>query len=125
MAGRKGSRPASGSPCRSRFRSRRSPTQGDAQIELKATDPNFESTLLQPYTVARHQYESPLGYVKVLKVNGQPGWEEWNAADKTGELHALVGARFLVQLTGREIERTRVLHELAGKIDLQKLGSLK
>ncbi len=31
----------------------------------------------------------------------------------------------MVQITGREIDNTQVLHDLAGKIDMQKLASLK
>jgi hypothetical protein len=40
-------------------------------------------------------------------------------------LNALVGKRFLVQIEGQQIEDTKVLHDLAGRIDMGKLAALK
>ena len=103
-------------------------TKGDARIALKTTDSGFNQLLLTPYAMflsAGYEKETADGYEKSTKVNGQPGWEKWNGAGKDGELNALVGKRFLMQIEGNQIDDTKVLHELAGKIDMGKLAALK
>jgi hypothetical protein len=103
-------------------------TKGDSQIELKMVDSGFNQLLLTPYAMfltAGYEKETSDGYEKSTKVNGQPGWEKWDSSGKDGELNALVGKRFLVQIDGRGIEDTKLLHELAGKIDMAKLSTLK
>ena len=103
-------------------------TKGDSRIELKMVDSGFNQLLLTPYAMflqAGYEKETSDGYEKSTTVNGQPGWEKWNADGKNGELNALVGKRFLVQLEGQQIEDTKVLHEVAGKIDMGKLAALK
>jgi hypothetical protein len=77
------------------------------------------------FLTAGYEKETSDGYEKSTKVNGQPGWEKWDSSGKDGELNALVGKRFLVQIDGRGIEDTKLLHELAGKIDMAKLSTLK
>ncbi len=103
-------------------------TKGDSRIELKMVDSGFNQLLLTPYTLfltAGYEKETSDGYEKSTKVNGQPGWEKWDSSGKDGELNALVGKRFLVQIDGRGIEDTKLLHELAGQIDMAKLSTLK
>jgi hypothetical protein len=103
-------------------------TKGDSRIELKMVDSGFNQLLLTPYAMfltAGYEKETSDGYEKSTKVNGQPGWEKWDSSGKDGELNALVGKRFLVQIDGRGIEDTKLLHELAGKIDMAKLSTLK
>lgn len=103
-------------------------TKGDARLTLKTTDSGFNQMLLMPYAMfltAGYEKETADGYEKSTKVNGQPGWEKWNGARKDGELNALVGKRFLLQIEGNQIDDTKVLHELAGKIDMGKLAALK
>ena len=103
-------------------------TKGDSRLELKMVDSGFNQLLLTPYAMfltAGYEKETSDGYEKSTKVNGQPGWEKWDSSGKDGELNALVGKRFLVQIEGRGIEDTKLLHELAGKIDMAKLTTLK
>ena len=103
-------------------------TKGDSRLELKMVDSGFNQLLLTPYAMflqAGYEKETSDGYEKSTTVNGQPGWEKWNSEGKNGELNALVGKRFLVQIEGQQIDDTKVLHELAGKIDMGKLAALK
>lgn len=103
-------------------------TKGDSRIELKMTDSGFNQLLLMPYAMflsAGYEKETSDGYEKSTKVNGQPGWEKWDSSSKNGELNALVGKRFLVQIEGSQVGDTKVLHELANKIDMGKLAGLK
>jgi hypothetical protein len=103
-------------------------TKGDSRIALKMVDSGFNQLLLTPYAMfltAGYEKETSDGYEKSTTVNGQPGWEKWNGSGKDGELNALVGKRFLVQIEGSQIEDTKPLHELAGKIDMAKLAALK
>jgi hypothetical protein len=103
-------------------------TKDDARIEIKMTDSGFNQLLLTPYAMfltAGYEKETSDGYEKSTKVNGQPGWEKWNSEGKDGELNALVGKRFLLQIEGRQIEDIKVLHDVAGKIDMGRLAALK
>jgi len=99
--------------------------KADAQINLKITDSVLDQDMLRPYTIARNEYATAETHQKVMKINSQPGWEQWDGSSKDGELHALVGSRILVDITGRGIESTKILHDLAGKIDMNKLAALK
>lgn len=103
-------------------------TKDDSRIEIKMTDSGFNQLLLTPYAMfltAGYEKETSDGYEKSTKVNGQPGWEKWNSEGKDGELNALVGKRFLLQIEGRQIDDIKVLHDVAGKIDMGKLAALK
>jgi hypothetical protein len=103
-------------------------TKGDSRIELKMTDSGFNQLLLTPYAMfltAGYEKETADGYEKSVKVADQPGWEKWNSSSKDGELNALVGKRFLLQIEGSGLEDTKVLHDVAGKVDMGKLAGLK
>lgn len=103
-------------------------TRGDSRIALKIVDSGFNQLLLTPYAMfltAGYEKETSDGYEKSTKVSGQPGWEKWDSGGKDGELNALVGKRFLVQIEGHQIDDTKPLHDLAGKIDMNKLAALK
>jgi len=102
--------------------------KGDASIEIKLMDSGFNQFLLTPYAMfltAGYEKETSDGYEKSAKVNNQPGWEKWNVSSKNGELNALVGKRFLMTIEGNDIADTKILHEVAGKIDMSKLAALK
>lgn len=103
-------------------------TKGDARITMKMVDSGFNQLLLTPYAMfltAGYEKETADGYEKSTKVNGEPGWEKWDSSGKDGELNALVGKRFLVQIDGRQIDDTKPLHDFAGRIDMGKLAALK
>jgi hypothetical protein len=102
--------------------------KGDARIQVKMTDSGFNQLLLTPYAMflaTGYEKETSDGYEKSTTVNGQPGWEKWDSSSKDGELNALVGKRFLVQIEGRQVDDTKVLHAVANKIDMGKLAALK
>lgn len=103
-------------------------TKGDSRIEIKMTDSGFNQLLLTPYAMflqAGYEKETSDGYEKSTQVAGQPGWEKWDSDGRDGELNALVGKRFLVQIEGSQIDDVKVLHDVAGRIDMGKLASLK
>ena len=103
-------------------------TKGESTINLKMTDSGFNQLLLTPYAMflqAGYEKETSDGYEKSTQVNGQPGWEKWNSEGKDGELNALVGKRFLVEIEGNQIDDTKVLHDVAGRIDMARLAALK
>jgi uncharacterized phage infection (PIP) family protein YhgE len=103
-------------------------TKGDSRIEIKIMDSGFNQLLLTPYAMfltAGYEKETSNGYEKSTKVNNEPGWEKWNSEGKDGELNALVGKRFLMTIEGNNIADIKVLHDVAGKFDMNKLASLK
>ena len=103
-------------------------TKGDNRIELKIIDSGFHQLLLAPYTVfltAGYERQTDNGYEKSTKVGTEPGWEKWNAAARSGEVNAVVARRFLVQAEGHKVDDLKVLHDVLGRIDFVRLGTLK
>jgi hypothetical protein len=103
-------------------------TKSDAEIRAKITDTGFQRMLVAPYLMfltTGYEKETANGYEKATRVNGMPGWETWNSEARDGELNAVVGKRFLVQLEGRGIDDPKVLRDVAAKIDFARLATLK
>jgi hypothetical protein len=103
-------------------------TKGDSRIEAKIVDSGNSRMFIAPFLVylnAGYEKQTANGYEKSIKFAEYAAWEQWDGTEKNGELNILVNKRFLVTLSGTSIENTKVLHELAGKFDLGKLGALK
>jgi len=103
-------------------------TKGDSRLELKIMDSGFHQLLLAPYTMfltSGFERETQDGYEKSTKVGDAPGWEKWNTAQKSGEVNAVVGKRFLVQAEGRDVDDIKVLHDAIVKTNLAKLAAMK
>ncbi len=95
---------------------------------MKITDSGFNQLLLTPYTMflqAGYEKETSSGYEKSTTIAGQPGWEKWNTEGKDGSVNAFVGKRFLLSIEGRNIDGVKVLHDAAGRIDMNRLAALK
>ena len=100
----------------------------DSSLAMKIIDSGFNQLLLTPYAMflqAGYEKETSSGYEKATTVAGQPGWEEWRAEGKDGTVNAFVGKRFLLTIEGNNIENVKILHEAAGRIDMNKLAALK
>ncbi len=103
-------------------------TRGDSRIEVEIVDSAFSRLLIAPIAMflqVGYSRESTSGYEKAATVNGQPGWEKWDSDSKRGEVHALVAKRFLVSVEGNQLDDTKPLQDVAGKIDFARLASLK
>jgi hypothetical protein len=103
-------------------------TKGDASVEIKVVDSGFATMLIAPWSMmlaSGYSRESSEGYEKAVTVLGHPGFEKWDTGSKDGELNLLVNKRFLVTLDGDNLSDTKVLHELAGRLDIGKLADLK
>jgi hypothetical protein len=102
--------------------------KGDSRLELKIVDSGFNQLLLTPFAMmmqAGYEKETSSGYEKSTMVGGQPGWEKWNTEGKDGEVTAFVGKRFLFTVNGRNVDDIKALHEIVGKVDLNKLANMK
>jgi hypothetical protein len=102
--------------------------KGDARLNAKIVDSGNNRMFMAPfmmYLTAGYEKETSQGYEKSIKFGDYPAWERWDSQAKSGELNILVNKRFLVTIEGNDIENARVLHDLAGKIDLPKLAQLK
>ncbi|MEI7437805.1 MAG: transposase [bacterium] len=68
--------------------------------------------------------ESDDGYEKTYKYKGIKVHEEYNTPGKSGELKTLVGGRFMVSISVRDLDAAQLKNSL-DKIDLAKLAALK
>ncbi|MGQ0735999.1 MAG: hypothetical protein ACT4QD_20390 [Acidobacteriota bacterium] len=103
-------------------------TMGDSTVQLKIVDSGFSQFLIAPWSMflaAGYEKESSSGYEKSVNLGGNPGFERWDSADKSGELNLVVGKRFLVTIDGSGITDTKILQEFASKIDTTRLAALK
>jgi len=83
----------------------RSYTMADKNIEVEILDWAFRRELYAPFfLMASFSQESTEGYNKGIKINDDPGREEYKTEAKDGNLAVLVGKRFLVTVKGNNIE---------------------
>jgi len=102
--------------------------KGEAKIDVTLVDSGLNQLLLLPYTWITdtgYEKETEHEYEKAVKVAGFPGLEKWNSEARDGEVNAFVHKRFILQIEGRNIDDTKVLHQLAQAVDLGKLANLK
>ena len=101
---------------------------GNAEIDVKVVDTGYAQMLIAPWAMflaSGYSRETNEGYEKATSVAGQPGFERWEKDAKRGELNVFVGKRFLVTIEGDDLADTKVLHEIASKMDFGKIGALK
>jgi hypothetical protein len=101
---------------------------GNAEIDVKIVDTGYAQMLIAPWAMflaSGYSRETNEGYEKATTIAGQPGFERWEKDAKRGELNIFVGKRFLVTIEGDELADTKVLHEIAAKMDFGKIASLK
>ncbi len=70
------------------------------------------------------EMESSEEYVKPIEVQGFKGIETYKHKEKRGEINLPVANRFLVNITGEDMDNTEVMKAVAGKLDLKKLAGL-
>lgn len=96
-------------------------TMGEKRMEVKITDWAFRQALYAPFfLMASFSQESTEGYNKGIKINDDPGREEYRNESKSGELSVLVGKRFLVTVKGNGIEAAE-LRQWWDRIDTKGL----
>jgi hypothetical protein len=77
------------------------------------------------FLAGNYERETPGGYEKSVKIGEAPGLEKWDSDTKTGNLTVIVATRFIVEIDADSIDNAKVLHDMLGKIDLEKLAALK
>jgi hypothetical protein len=95
----------------------------DKNIEIKIVDGlgGVAPFLGMPQGMAMESSEE---YMKPFEIQGFKGMETYKHKDKQGEIVLPVANRFLVTITGRGMDNTEVIKEVAGKLDLKKLAGL-
>jgi hypothetical protein len=95
------------------------------RVSLTITDGGYAEAIAAPFQMAAMMSsESTDGYQKGVTLEGQPGFETWQIQSRHSELQLLVGNRFLVNLSGDQLE-PEVLREWASRIGLEKLAAEK
>ena len=100
---------------------------GSKSVRFEITDPG---SLAGPFALANMwmnveiDKETSSGYEKTSTVSGRKLHEKWSSGSKHGEVHMVVGNRFMVQVDGRGIDMNDV-KALLGKIDIAKLEAMK
>lgn len=101
---------------------------GNSEIDVKVVDTGYAQMLIAPWAMflaSGYSRETNEGYEKATSIGGHPGFERWEKDAKRGELNVFVGKRFLVTVEGNDLADTKVLHEIASKMDFGKIAALK
>lgn len=100
---------------------------GSKSVRFEITDPG---TLAGPFALANMwmnveiDKETSSGYEKTSTVGGRKLHEKWNKDGKHGEVHLVVGNRFMVEIDARGVEMADI-KSLISKIDVAKLEAMK
>ena len=103
-------------------------TKDNSRVELEIVDTALSQLLLAPVSMflgSGYSERSDDGFKRSAKIGGQPGFEEWNSENKSGEVTAVVGNRFIVKGTGHQVENLETVRGVVEAVDLGKLAALK
>ena len=96
-------------------------TLGEKRIEIEILDWAFHKELYVGFFMAAaFSQETTEGYNKGIKIDNDPGREEYKTAGKDGTLSVLVGKRFFVTIKGNNIEAAE-LRQWWDRIDAKGL----
>ena len=102
--------------------------QGEAIVDVEVLDSAFHELVLAPisaYLTAGFAERMTHGYRKAAAINGQPGFEEWNATTRRAQVTVVVAGRFIVNATARNVESADAPRAIVEKIGLTQLAGLK
>jgi X-X-X-Leu-X-X-Gly heptad repeat protein len=99
-----------------------------SRIELEVTDTALNPLLLAPismFLASGYSERSDEGFKHAVKVAGLPGYEEWTAGSKHGEVTAVVNNRFIVHATGHDVDAIDPVRSVVEAVNLAKLAAIK
>lgn len=103
---------------------------GDKKIDISITDMGFMASgglgamMTAGWLMADIDRESDTEMERTTKIKGYKGFEEYRFDDKSGKVSLFVADRFIVEISGRQIELDD-LRDLVDEIDLDELESMK
>ena len=103
-------------------------TKGETEIDLDITDTALNQMLIAPfsmYLAAGYETRTSTGYTKGMSLGGQPGYEEWDGENKSGEITVLVGKRFVVRGQGSHLDGMDTLRKVVEQTNFKKLADLQ
>jgi hypothetical protein len=96
----------------------------DRSITVQITDGGFAEMVSAPFAMmSQFSNETTQGYQKGVTIEGHPGYEEWNEPSRSSNLNVLVAKRFLIHLSGTQVE-PQVLREWLEGMKLDELSEL-
>lgn len=100
----------------------------DASIDVEILDTGGIAGLalagFAAWTMMDVDKETETGYEKSVKIDGHKAYEKYNSTAKNGELHLMVGNRYIVNLDGNNVTMEQMKDFLKG-INLSELAELK
>ena len=93
-------------------------------VELMDSCRNPDVLAMMTESLKQPPPSTPDTVVRLLTINGFPGYEEWTNESGHGEVHVVVAGRFMVKVTASPSDRT-TLENAATLIPMQKLAALK
>lgn len=101
---------------------------GDARVDVEITDTALNQVIMAPfsmYLVQNYSERSSDGYRKGTTFKGEPAFEEVENRAKRGSLTVVVGKRFIVKASGRNVADAEPARSILDKMDFSKLTAAK
>jgi hypothetical protein len=103
-------------------------TEEGGSIKIKITDNgglgSFMALAQAGWSMSDIDRETENGYEKTTTYGGNKALEKYDTSEKSGEIQILVADRFMVEVTGSDVEMDAIKGAVE-KIDLNKLAGLK
>jgi len=102
-------------------------TKGDFHVKVTITDAALNPGMMSFMSMgmAMSNERTSTGFKRSTNYSGQPAVEEWNSESKEAKVTILVNKRFMVSAEGNGMDGFDVIKEVADKIDVGKIASLK
>lgn len=113
----------------SQAEARYAPEDGSGRLQVEIADlggagPFGTMAALGFGAIAEYEEESDTGYKRSRRIDGHPGYEEYDSRYGRGEIAALIADRFSVKVTGRDMNMKMVERAIAS-IDFDALEAMK
>jgi hypothetical protein len=100
----------------------------DSRVELEVVDTALSQLLLAPmsmFLASGFSERSTDGFRRSVRIDGSPGMEDWNSSSRRGEVTKVVGGRFIVKGTGRDIDDLAPVRAIVEAVSNARLEALK
>jgi hypothetical protein len=101
-------------------------TKGENSIKIEIIDGSYIPMAYASYKILENfEVDSSEELVRKVTIQGFPAIENIHYKDKEASLSIMVGERFLVNIRGEKFDKSDELKDIANRLDLKKLASMK
>ena len=103
-------------------------TSGDRVLTMEITDTALSQFLLAPlsmFLTSGYAERSSDGFKRSVTIGGHPGFEDWNAPARRGQVTVVVGGRYVVEASADDVDGVEVARQAVDAVDLSRFARLQ